>query len=117
MGINQVPIVEGYADINRRLAELQQQRQPRRFTLPSGIAIVASKFGAKEPNANMCFIVRGDTLMLLSSRTGDTLRSERGRDFINYLMQYCPALRFNETEIVLTKSDMEWLADSIGLTL
>ena len=42
MGINQVPIVNQYSDINRRLTEIEQGNRPESFCLPEGIWIISS---------------------------------------------------------------------------
>jgi hypothetical protein len=117
MGINQIPIVDQYADINRRLSEIQRQSRQRSFRMPQGISIISSRSipPLDAAGGEMFFVMRGDSLVL--SGFSGTLNSTRGHAFILYLRQFFPSLKFSDTQIYLGKDETAWLAGEIGLSV
>jgi hypothetical protein len=115
MGINQVPIVNQYADINRRLAEIQQR--PESLSLPEGIWIISST-AIDDSQEGIYFALRGDMILLVRTRnwSGETLRSDRGRAFISYLRGHFPDLRHNGEDEIWLGNEMPRLKRGLGLT-
>ena len=118
MGINQVPIVNQYADINRRLTEIEQGSQQQRFCLPDGIMIISSNDIHLTDKGGMYFILRHGAMFLVRTRTSttETLQSDRGRALIKYLQQYFPNLKYSESEIVLGEAGVAWLIKQLDIT-
>lgn len=86
-------IVHDYIPIAQRMAQLEQERQAAQFVLPDGVHIVPWYI----PNGllahlDMCFILNGQRLRLVKSRTGG-FTTYQEIDMISYLRQYFPSLR------------------------
>jgi hypothetical protein len=117
MGINQVPIVNQYADINRRLTEIEKGDKQQGFCFPDGVSIITAADVHTTDRSGMYFILRYDSMYLVRTRTstGETLQSDRGRTLIKYLLQYFPNLKYSETEIMIGNSGVAWLKKEMGM--
>lgn len=110
-----VPIVEDYADIAKRLAELHPDATPS-FRLPVGVVIYPITKARRMTRCRLCFVLDDmkHRLYFAAEASDHKLGSEEGMHFIDYLARHFPSICIMSSfELRLSPEDARLLKEYV----